>query len=214
MTFVSPHLDDAVFSCGRAIAANPGATIATVLAAAPSQEQPLTEWDRAAGFATSRASVLSRQAEDARACEVLGARQALLRGLDGQYVRPANHESLIAADLARVLDGAAGATFLPLGIGHDDHILVARVARSVARTLGLDVVFYEEIPYRVIGDELAIRRAYQAIAVEGWLVEAYPSPESEPGIKEAAIDCYASQLGMFPRDVLLESERYVRARLA
>jgi len=44
---VSPHLDDAVLSTGRLLAACAGAVVVTVLAGFPEPGLALTDWDRA-----------------------------------------------------------------------------------------------------------------------------------------------------------------------
>jgi LmbE family N-acetylglucosaminyl deacetylase len=47
---ISPHLDDAVFSCGQLLEVHPGATVVTIFAGRPPPGTPLTDWDSAAGF--------------------------------------------------------------------------------------------------------------------------------------------------------------------
>ena len=50
---VSPHLDDAVLSCGQLLAASREAIVLTVFSAGPDEGAPLTDWDRACGFVSA-----------------------------------------------------------------------------------------------------------------------------------------------------------------
>ena len=55
---LSPHLDDAVLSVGRFLAASPGTVVITVFAGIPGG-LGLTRYDRSCGFATRRSGVVS-----------------------------------------------------------------------------------------------------------------------------------------------------------
>jgi hypothetical protein len=55
MLVVSPHLDDAVLSCGRWLAAHPGTLVVTVFAGVPSNGNRLTDWDARCGFSNPTA---------------------------------------------------------------------------------------------------------------------------------------------------------------
>src|SRR4051794_22622949 len=68
---VSPHLDDAVLSCGGQL--GPETTAVTVFAGAPPPGTPLPEWDRLTGASDPHAQVLLRRSEDAEALRRLGA---------------------------------------------------------------------------------------------------------------------------------------------
>ncbi|CAH2789110.1 MAG: No significant database matches [uncultured Paraburkholderia sp.] len=65
---VSPHLDDAVFSCGELLTAHPDAAVCTVFAAPPEQEMH-TEWNKESGFADAHDAIHQRTIEDNRALE-------------------------------------------------------------------------------------------------------------------------------------------------
>lgn len=58
---VSPHLDDAVFSCGELMAQHAGAIVVTVFSAAPPAFNHLTAWDATCGFQTTAQAVASRR---------------------------------------------------------------------------------------------------------------------------------------------------------
>ena len=83
---VSPHLDDAVLSCGHLIARAEEALSITAFAGTPDRyPTPLTAWDSACGFQSGDDIVEKRRVEDARALEILGASARGLDFLDLQY---------------------------------------------------------------------------------------------------------------------------------
>src|SRR2546423_11731536 len=86
---LSPHLDDAVFSVGAALAhaARHGADVLviTVLAGDPESSVPAGRWDGAAGYRTEGEAAAKRREEDARACARIGARTAWPTDGDGPY---------------------------------------------------------------------------------------------------------------------------------
>ena len=59
---ISPHLDDAVFSCGDWLATHPGAIVMTVFAGVPRDGALHTEWDNRCGFADASHAILARRA--------------------------------------------------------------------------------------------------------------------------------------------------------
>lgn len=75
---ISPHLDDAALSLGAALsvasAAGTDVAVVTVLAGDPVANGSPTNWDRSAGFRTAGEAAVRRRREDARACELIGAR--------------------------------------------------------------------------------------------------------------------------------------------
>ncbi len=73
---LSPHLDDAVFSCGvlscgDLIAASGEAVVATVCAGVPPSAETLTEWDAVCGFGSARQAITARREEDRAALSTL-----------------------------------------------------------------------------------------------------------------------------------------------
>lgn len=209
---VSPHLDDAVFSCGQLLAARPGSVVVTACTGVPSDDQPLTEWDAESGFASARAAVRARRDEDARAMDIVGASQMGLDLLDGQYELPPDHEHRLRRALHDAIAGHPTLPlFVPLGIRHHDHQLVGRLARRIARSLALPVLAYEELPYRVEEPDEHLA-ALSRVRGEGWLLERCEVAIGSLDVKNAAIDCYASQARLFERAHLLAEERYLAAR--
>ncbi len=211
MLIVSPHLDDAVFSCGQLLASHPGSVVVTALAGVPSAEQPLTPWDTETGFSSPVDAVTARLEEDARACAVVEATPVRLDLFDGQYDRPPDHAARLRAGLERVItEQLTGPVFVPLGIRHPDHILVGSIARTVAAALGAELVVYEDLPYRVAEpDEHLAARA--RVTAGGWQLEPRTETLGSLATKHAAIDCYVSQESHFARQHLVSEERYFTA---
>ncbi|HEX2055146.1 MAG TPA: PIG-L family deacetylase, partial [Nitrospiraceae bacterium] len=90
---ISPHCDDAVFSCGSLLAAHPGSIVATVFAQGPPPGRPLTEWDRTSGFQVGDDVMMQRRDEDRRALSLVSAQPLWLEFQDRQYGEsPACHD--------------------------------------------------------------------------------------------------------------------------
>lgn len=144
---VSPHLDDAVFSLGAALAyaARHGARIRvlTVLAGDPASAAPAGGWDRASGFATAGEAARSRREEDAAACEILGVTPVWLPFSDHQYERGADAAAIRAAVEETVAD--ADAVLVPgFPLQHEDHAWLAETLD------GLPYGRYVEQPYAAL----------------------------------------------------------------
>lgn len=171
--FISPHLDDVVFSCGGIVALASAAgerpVVATVFASAPASVADRTKLDpihAAWGLsgATPREVVERRRAEDRAATAMLGARSVFLGHFDAVYrderyaARGAVFGALLEADeaLARTIHAelvrlwaslGEPRVYLPLGIGdHVDHRIVAGAATALA-SRGAEVWRYEDFPY-------------------------------------------------------------------
>jgi len=119
----SPHLDDAVLSARRVLAARPGSIIATVCTARPEGRAVLTDWDRDSGFTSSWGCMSARLEEDARAVALVGATQQLMGFLDGQYGRRRDDD--VTAATARLIHSTLDSHVpcAPLGVIHPDHVL-------------------------------------------------------------------------------------------
>jgi LmbE family N-acetylglucosaminyl deacetylase len=146
---LSPHLDDAVFSVGAAIAgaARRGAEVAivTVFADDPESGAPAAPWDAACGFATEGEAARARRDEDRRACALVGAAPVWLPFRDEEYGRDAPEEEIREA-LDAECEGADTVLVPGFPLAHPDHAwltrLVLRRGLSPPRT-GL----YVEQPY-------------------------------------------------------------------
>ncbi|MGG1947948.1 PIG-L family deacetylase [Trinickia sp. NRRL B-1857] len=213
---VSPHLDDAVFSCGMLLASRPGSIVCTVFCGEPDPPQH-TPWDRCAGHGDSREALRARIAEDERALALVRAQAIRLPFLDSQYgATPALDELVHALTLAW-RDAQSPRFVAPLGLYHSDHVLVGDACRAFVREQGLtDAIVYEDALYRTIRG--VARRRYEALTQQGYSFAPLECPASislrPPGAASAkwrAVRAYRSQLlalaDAHPYD-LVEPERY------
>jgi LmbE family N-acetylglucosaminyl deacetylase len=198
---LSPHLDDAVFSLGAAIAAAPGpVTVVTVLGGDPDSELPAGPWDASAGFATFGESVRVRRAEDELACADLGATAVWLPFADHQYPRGADDEEI----WARVVEslGDAAVVLVPgYPLMHDDHAWLEGLVRSRGLP-GRRVGYYVEQPYAA---------AWQPRPAD-W--RGLPASARDRLKKLRAARRYATQLPLLPggRRGVLDVARYEAVR--
>ncbi|MBR8237804.1 PIG-L family deacetylase [Burkholderia sp. AU42008] len=195
---VSPHLDDAVFSCGQLLAQAPGSIVVTVFAGIPPRGMPAPPWDRRAGFRHADEAMRARRDEDRRALALLDARPVWLDFLDDQYGIPTT-SAAIAARVADVIDAHPGFGVLaPAGLFHRDHLQVQEAMLSLLRDDDASHVwrFYEDIPYRRIDGLMAGR--VSGWRERGWLAHPVTAPagSGSDGVaaKAAAVDAYASQV--------------------
>ena len=217
--FVSPHLDDAVLSCGELIASSAAALVVTVFAGRPSQDAPRTPWDAACGFGPDDDPIATRRNEDHAALDVLGAQPLWLDFRDDQYGerRPA---ATIAAALAdTVAREALGEVYVPLGLFHADHLRASEAALAVfPRFANLAWRAYADAIYRRIGG--AVDDRMRALADAGIaLTPMTPHCAADAHArKREAVACYASQLrGLRSRhhhDDVFAREAYWRVQRA
>lgn len=219
MLVISPHLDDAVFSCGEWLAAHPASTVVTVFAGMPDPSNQVRDWDRRSGFDDAAHAIRARCLEDDRALALLGARAERLDFVDAQYAaedvgqyrghhesqresqceRAPPHEALTRAlaELLRVYRPSG--VLLPLGLFHSDHVLVHESVLAACRThVHLRLVAYEDCLYRcmpgLVQDRLAWLRAKGVRATPAFDVDA---GRSSAELKALAVQAYASQLRAF-----------------
>jgi len=212
VVYLSPHLDDAVLSCGGRIAherAN-GARVAIwtlftadepVVAPSPFAETLRRWWSLPAGEVMA-----ARRREDRDACarlDVLAlhggwpeapyrldrAGRPLYSSLERLFGEVGADDASLEAELAEHLATLAGRrVVVPLGVGgHVDHRLVRRAATRA----GVAERFYEEFPY-VEWKWGALRRALGRKA--DWQAEVLPLGEREVAARIAAIALYRSQV--------------------
>ncbi len=224
LVFLSPHLDDAVLSCGglihQLVARGEAVHILTLMTGdAPPVDTPLTR-DLHTRWALGDV-MADRRAEDHAAAQRLGASVAHLTWPDCPYRTEADGTPLYPhnddlfgpvhpADPARGLDLALPADtqtlYAPLGAGgHVDHQIVSRLGRELAQNMA--VFFYEEYPYSASSGEGARHRAGMVgpAAVEAaqtrlggtWRAHVIPLHEVDLQAKIAAIACYTSQISTF-----------------
>ncbi len=209
--YLSPHLDDAVLSCGGRIAAQVRAGRAVRVVTPFTADEPADGVSElAAGlhrlFRLRGGVVAARRAEDVEACRRLralhehwGEAEAVYRRRAGEFPypdlerlfgapRPADDE--LAERLAERLRGfdAASEVVCPLAIGgHVDHRLVRRAAEAAR---GPRLIYYEDYPYVERRPE-ELERAVGEGRLEPIAVSLAPA---ELEAKLAAIAAYRSQL--------------------
>jgi LmbE family N-acetylglucosaminyl deacetylase len=193
--FLSPHLDDAVLSCGgmiAEIAKTAHVEIWTIFTRAPLRGpySNAAQWLHgiSGGKTGSRLAAL-RRAEDRAACRVVGASAVHLpfveavyrRRSDGRFLYPAPlqgsiHPSdralveRIAKELKRLLR-PGDRIVAPLAIaGHADHIVTREAVHAVTDK---DLVYYAEIPYLEARQDKVAR-----LTASMWRLRFLPAAES------------------------------------
>lgn len=213
--YISPHLDDAVLSCGGRIwqqtQAGERVLVVTIFASDPPPDTPLSPFAQALHtlWEHSDNAIARRREEDTEALALLGAKAIHWPYTDCIYrqspsgdlfypnweslwgeVHPAEDElaAELAARLATLPLLSGGAVYAPLGIGHHvDHQITHRAASGRAPTC------YEDFPYA--GNA-------QAAPEEGhWQEELSLLSEEALEARIAAIACYRSQISSFWADV-------------
>jgi LmbE family N-acetylglucosaminyl deacetylase len=188
----SPHFDDGVLSCAYTLAAHPDSSVVTVFGGAP-PPGPLTPWDADCGFSDGDDVVGARRNEDAAALAALGAQQVVWEFLDYQYGR--NERDAIAARLD-TLFSRASVVYLPLGIGHPDHITVRSIGLEVSRDHPDTTFFvFADLPY--FGWDLvapAVADARSAVADAGFDLRVFETRADDLETKQAAVGHYATQV--------------------
>lgn len=178
---ISPHLDDAVFSCAGELS---GATVVTICAGVPPEDTPPSDFDRRAGFRSAREAMRARREEDHDAAAVLGFTPRHMDQLDHAY----GGGDLVGAVGSALAGLDAGAdVYGPLGLRHPDHKLIAAAFRTIARTRHLSAWVYEDQPYAYVWPE----DLEGAIAHVDTIAFTRPSPPD----KREAVDAYRSQIG-------------------
>jgi len=213
---VSPHFDDAVFSCGALLAAHPDATVCTVFAAPPEHEMH-TGWDAKSGFANAHEAVHARTIEDNHALAILEAIPVRLPFRDGQYFDSPSISKLAAA-LEEIIYGSTANTLLmPLGLNDADHERVFEACSEILPRLAhLSWFGYEEAIHRRVPGVMQARLADLAqrgiVATPTHPAGSYAiDPQRQALIKREAVNAYVSQLHAFgPQDCedVFAPERY------
>lgn len=205
---LSPHLDDAVFSCFHVVGGPGQVDVVTLFAGVPEVGGEVPRWDRITGARDSAERMRRRIEED---------RQALaLAGRSGRYLEFVEHQ--YAGVLPRVeeleaaLDEIPPSTevFAPAGIGgHSAHVLVRELGLRLAAA-GFATSFYADLPYAtefgwpawVTGAEpepfLDVDAAWRADAEQlygrGWAPKAVTLANDLRERKLAAVRTYGTQV--------------------
>jgi len=202
---VSPHLDDAVFSCWHVLGSSRDVTVVNIFTAIPSAGTTLSTWDRMTGADEPSARMSARLKEDEAALSLAGRRAEHLGFMDNQY-RHTPPEDLLAAVQPRIPHDAE--VLAPAGIGgHPDHELVRDAGLALAAT-GTTVTFYADLPYATefgwpcwmtgeTPDPFRNVDAYWARFVpEGYEPQPIELSEKERAAKINAMRAYRTQFSM------------------
>lgn len=217
--FLSPHLDDVVYSCGGTLGVQVSTglrpLIITVFAGVPSSNIELSslavEIQKDMGFRQNAQSAMSvRREEDSRALEYLNVDflwldylDAIYRGTPAYYlqqsqliggdVHPADLwiDKELAQNLVTLNDRLPDAVwYAPLGVGrHVDHQIVCSAVDRLIQR-GANVKLYEDFPYVLTKDALEDRLQEFGGTLEPALVEM---SEMLP-IRQEAAEMYSSQI--------------------
>lgn len=191
---VSPHYDDAVFSCGHLLSAVPESVVVTVCTAVPDDpRQRATDWDTRCGFSSAAEAMQTRCEENQLALDILRAQGVDIAFLDGQYLQSERNSMDLLSDtlLSCIREFRPDSVCTPLGLFHADHLLVADALLQLQhRVRGVRWLAYADIPYNKNADTVAHRT--QQLAGRG--VECEPIRLNlVPGRKREAVEAYRSQ---------------------
>lgn len=228
--FLSPHYDDVSISCGGTAALLAAHDLAPEVVIVFSEDQPegpktaFANEQHARWNLTDETVRLGRQREESAAATILGTVVRLLPFADAIYRgdRYLNDEQLFGpitedeADLplkiatSLGLDGPPDSSvriYAPLGFGnHVDHQHVFAAAKAAAKS-GWDVWFYEDLPY---GLEAAVREArFEELKRRNVEIEIVSLVDVTASWRRKldAIMCYASQLDVIFRHVVMRADR-------
>jgi LmbE family N-acetylglucosaminyl deacetylase len=220
LIYLSPHLDDAVFSCGailwdQAHLEAKTVEVWTIFAGdAPTQSQ--SEFVQAihARWQTPGNAPAMRRSEDDLACARLGCSTVHLEFQDCIYrsnpdtghPRIRVNEDLFVFDPFRDLPTVDEVVHLlearlpgdcllviPLGVGnHIDH----QITRLAAERLSRPLAYYADYPYASDHPE-----QIAAKVPENLMASRYPLPEQSLHCWQAAVSAYASQVSTFWRSI-------------
>ena len=218
--FISPHLDDAVVSCGEYIKKlknhKEDILVITVFTGAPSAEllsAVAKQFHGAWGLGDD--AVLARKKEDEAAMKLLNVdyiyldEHECLYRIDRQGKSKYNQISEIHTNdfskdmdtierlnsrLVEIFDKLeVGKVFVPLGIGrHIDHIVSRKCIEDIAENRPLEIFYYEEIPYVCTGQDAG----WKVDLTKGLVCSIVNITDEEWLHKVEGINCYKSQLGI------------------
>ena len=195
---VSPHLDDAVLSCGHFLAGEEGhgTTVLTVLAGAPQQNHD--GYNRlSTGERWAPAAVAKRRAEDSAALALLGSRPHWLGLWDGDFRSgvPEQVERIASAVGTALAEIRPASVAFPLGYEHPDHLAVADACAGLAGDPAGDPecewYVYADLPY-TLGHPDGVRARLAGVGARLRLEELVPVPAAGDA-KHEAFRLYASQ---------------------
>jgi LmbE family N-acetylglucosaminyl deacetylase len=193
---ISPHLDDGVLSCAQLIDASSDVTVVTVLAGAPNEHHEGYN-SRSTGENFAPNAMKRRRAEDADALSLLSSKFEWLDFLDGDYMdeRPRVDDDHVIRDaIVRVLRKENPVSVIsPLGLYHDDHLLVSDVCLEIARQGEFEWYLYMDMPYGLAIPTTVSQRL--AIVEETLDLKSLEPFSGNPDVKRLSMKRYVSQYG-------------------
>jgi LmbE family N-acetylglucosaminyl deacetylase len=192
---ISPHLDDAVFSCEALLKFAGDARVFTIFGGDAPQGAPIAKWDLQCGFTVGTNVMEARRNEDAQALGVLGAVPIWGTELqEGYRADPPDDDHVTKLIIEAITTNAPSHVVFPLGLSHTDHLLVASATGAAVRALEVsDAFVYAERPYAQRQPGIVKRRCAELRAQGVELSTAVLSRRARKGDR-SAIRCYASQL--------------------
>ncbi len=218
---ISPHLDDAVLSCGRLLAALDNPLVLTVFGGEPPVAGLASRpWDEGTtGHRDADAAVAVRRGEDRAATALLGAGFRWCPWSQYHDPQPTADDLVTVLTIALDSGGPHGArtVVMPLGIMHPDHVAVGNAClRTITsrRREGVAFYVYAEVPYLTAHPALALER------LDHWrrsvALDEVELPQSPAHRRLEAVDAYGTQMPMLrvllPHidEDLRQTERYWR----
>jgi len=212
--YLSPHLDDAVYSCGGLIweqtQAGQDATVWTIFAGDP-PARPLSPFAEAfhTRWGFERDAVSHRREEDRQACALVGA-EVFHHPKPECIYRRDEHQGIPLYPTRETLNGELSpgdddlkihllneiktafpsniSLVCPLGLGnHVDH----QLTRQVAEQLNYPLWYYADFPYVVRRDDIKVPDG------DGWTTEDFPVSEVGLEVWGDAVAIHSSQLKTF-----------------
>lgn len=194
---ISPHLDDAVFSCSSIIKGAHHAVVHTVFAGDAPSDRPLLQWDRDCGFREGDNVMDHRRSEERIAAGQLGATVTWDLELQEGY-RPGDLDSdAVVLAISNAIEKCRPAAVLfPLGLVHTDHVAVAAATMlHIGDRRFADIAWfaYADKPYADRRRAL-VRRRLSELESAGLYVRKVGLPWRVKRGDLGAVRSYASQL--------------------
>ena len=198
---LSPHFDDAVFSCWYLINHLPSEVITIFGGVPPSRTSTL--WDRLCGESDSTKMMMKRKLENKSALDGTGTSYRNLSYLDKQY-RSSKLDILEITNNILLLASSESQFFAPLALGklwkHPDHVIVRNVGKLLL-SQGRKVSFYADVPYmqmpKVVTEKYKERiEKFHIFFNTKLLIQVHELSKDQQNMKLEAMMKYRSQYKM------------------
>ncbi len=192
---ISPHLDDAVFSCEALLKFARDVHVLTIFGGDAPLDAPISDWDLQCGFSAGSNVMQARRTEDARAFAEVGAIPMWGEELqEGYRVEPADQDRLSSLIIDTIDSVAPTHVLFPLGLSHHDHLMVAAACGVAVRARQLSNSFvYADRPYAQRRPGI-VRTRRSELRASGAVLATESLPRAARRGDRAAIRCYGSQL--------------------